>query len=221
MPADPAEADFTMPTESEPVVVIEGDCREILPLLPAGCVDAVLTDPPYGLGSKLAGGTWGAKFGGGLEWDQSTPDLSAIISLAKYSIVWGGNYFALPATRCYLIWWKPDAVKTMADCEFAWTNLDANARVLRHSIAATNAERNGHPTQKPLAVMRWAIRQLPTAVDVILDPFAGSGTTGVAAIAEGRRAILIEKDPTYAAIARKRVQQAMCRQPGSLFAEVP
>lgn len=183
-----------------------GDCRDILPMI--GPIDAVVTDPPYGLGERLAGGTWGAKYGGGLAWDQKTPDfLADIIKLAPICIIWGGNYFSLPPSRCWLIWQKPDAVRTMADAELAWTNLDANTRFLCHSIAATNAERVDHPTQKPIRVMDWSRSFAPTA-RTILDPFMGSGSTGVACIKSGRRFIGIEVEQKYFDIAVTRIEAA-------------
>jgi len=95
----------------------------------------------------------------------------------------------------------------MADCELAWTNFDANAKVFDWTIAATNAERVGHPTQKPIALMRWCIEQAGNP-QTVLDPFMGSGTTGVAAIQMGRKFIGIEREPKYFDIACKRIEAA-------------
>lgn len=178
-----------------------GDCLEILPVLPR--VDAVITDPPYGLAEKLQGGTWGKKFKGENDWDAKAPDASMFGSVP--SIVWGGNYIGLPPSRCWLVWYKRDAVKTMADCELAWTNFDANSRVFDWTIAATNAERVNHPTQKPVALMRWCVSK--TDGDV-LDPFMGSGTTGVACANLGRKFIGIEIEPKYFDIACERITNA-------------
>lgn len=181
-----------------------GDCREILPSLQMA--DAVVTDPPYGLGARLAGGTWGANTGG-LEWDQKPPDfIDLIVGKGKEAIIWGGNFFPMPPGRCWFVWRKPDAVRTMADVELAWSTLDAPARQISHSIAATNAERVDHPTQKPLAVMKWCINYLPPGL--ILDPFMGSGTTGVACMQMGRPFIGIEIEPRYFDIACKRIEKA-------------
>ncbi len=159
---------------------------DILPTL--GKVDAVITDPPYGLAEKLQGGTWGKKFEGeSKDWDAVAP--AELVNMARQlsdkAIVWGGNYFSFPPSRCWLTWIKRDAVQTMAGCEFAWTNFDANAKFFDWTIAATNAERVAHPTQKPLALMKWCIQQAGDP-QTILDPFMGSGTTGVAAIQMGR-----------------------------------
>lgn len=193
--------------------LILGDCREIIGGL---MFDAICTDPPYGLGSKLQGGTWGKKFDGpDYDWDARAPDLSFIQGVP--SIVWGGNYMILPPSRCWLVWYKRDAVRTMADCELAWTNFDANARLFDWTIAATNSERVGHPTQKPLALMEWCLGFLPNA-KTILDPFMGSGTTLVACQRMGRFGTGIELDPDYFDIACKRVDEAS-RQPDLLIPE--
>lgn len=186
-----------------------GDCREILPTL--GTADALVTDPPYGLGEKLQGGTWGKKFEGKYKvWDACAPqkNIELAISKAKSAVVWGGNYFSLPPSRCFLVWYKRDAVITMADCEMAWTNLDGNARLVDQTIAATNAERGCHPTQKPLRVMKWCISKLPEPAETILDPFMGSGTTGVAAVQMERKFTGIEIDPKYFDIACQRIEAA-------------
>ena len=199
------------------VTLYEGDCHDVLPLLTG--IDAVVTDPPYGLGKRLSGGKWGAN-NSGFDWDV-LPDLVPLLAMKLPTIIWGGNYFQLPPSRCQLIWWKPDAPPTMADAEVAWTNFDANTRLLRHTIAATRESKEralGHPTQKPLRVMRWCISHLPADANVILDPFAGSGTTGVAAMLEGRKCILIEKDPQYCEIIRRRIDKATGTGSGSLFA---
>jgi site-specific DNA-methyltransferase (adenine-specific)/modification methylase len=193
--------------------LILGDCREIIGGLG---YDAICTDPPYGLAERLQGGTWGKKFAGfDYDWDVAAPD-AFFLRADVPAIVWGGNYMALPPSRCWLIWHKRDAVRTMADCELAWTSFDANARVFDWTIAATNAERVGHPTQKPLALMEWCLGFLPNA-QTILDPFMGSGTTLVACQRMGRNGTGIELDKDYWEIACKRVDEAS-RQPDLLIA---
>ena len=111
-----------------------GDCRDVLPLLPK--VDAVITDPPYGLGGRMKGGTWGAKteFKEMVVWDASAPDVSLLmelVQLADVSVFWGGNYYGLPPTRCWLVWDKDNGENDFADCELAWTNLPKAVRRLR------------------------------------------------------------------------------------------
>lgn len=187
-------------------VLYLGDCREILPTL--GKVDAVVTDPPYGIGFGAKHTKWSANRGVHLgDWDQEIPDIEPIIAFAPDAIVWGGERFGLPVSRRWLTWVKPDAAPTFASTEFAWTNQDAAARHFVYAIGAVNAERVGHPTQKPLAVMKWCLGFLPKAGS-ILDPFMGSGTTGVACAKLGRKFIGIEIEPKYFDIACRRIDAA-------------
>lgn len=188
-----------------------GDCLEILPTLPK--VDAVITDPPYGIGFAAQPTKWQRLAGKVAEsWDNTTVDIGGLRSLGAVQVIWGGNYYALPPTRGWLSWFKPDAPPSMAHFELAWTNQDRNARQFSASIGATNAERIGHPTQKPLALMRWCIEQagMPQSV---LDPFMGSGTTGVACAQLGRKFIGIEIEPKYFDIACRRIDDAYRQQP--------
>jgi site-specific DNA-methyltransferase (adenine-specific) len=179
-----------------------GDCRELLPTLPV--CDLILTDPPYGI--YACGGKWGKK--SELQWDKvAANNEDQILAAGKVKIIWGGNYFVLPPSRGWLAWRKPDRVPSAADFEMAWTSMDMNARMIVHSIAATNAERVGHPTQKPLRVMEWCLSFCPESKTVI-DPFMGSGTTGVAAVKMGKTFIGIERDPKYFDIACRRIEEA-------------
>lgn len=184
-----------------------GDCREILPSLPK--VDAVITDPPYGLGKKMQGGTWGAKaeFKEMVVWDNAPPEVDFLLQLcdvAETAVFWGGNYYGLPPTRCWLVWDKQNAVPTMADCELAWTSKDANTK--RISLPVGRVE-NGHPSEKPLRLMEWTISTVKAGT-VILDPFMGSGTTGVACANMGKTFYGIEREPKYFEIACRRIEQA-------------
>ena len=197
--------------------IYRGDCLEVLPTL--GRVDAVVTDPPYGLGDRMQGGTWGAaqKYADMRQWDQVAPQtaVDVIVSLGVPAIVWGGNYFAVPASRCWLSWSKLNAVQTMAALELAWTNLDRPAKEYRLPVGVHD---KGHPTQKPVALMEWCLGFLPDA-QTILDPFMGSGTTGVACAKLGRRFIGIEIDQKYFDIACRRIEQA--QRQADLFIEPP
>jgi len=194
-----------------------GDCRDILPTL--GPVDAVVTDPPYGIGYAAQPIVGKGKARSNHEkraWDDEITDLGPVLAAADKHIIWGGNYYPLPPTRGWLSWHKPDAPPSLSHFELAWTSLDRTSRQISQSIAATNGERVGHPTQKPLRVMAWCLDFVPDA-DLILDPFMGSGTTGVACVLAGRRFIGIEREPTYFDIALRRIEEAY-RQP-RLFAE--
>lgn len=203
---------------TEPVIIGRatlylGDCRDILPTLPK--VDAVVTDPPYGIGFGANHTKWSANRGVVLgDWDSEIPDVSGLLDLSDDVIIWGGERFGLPVRRCWLTWVKPDAAPTFASTEFAWTSWDKPARHFVQSISSVNAERIGHPTQKPERLMKWCLGFVPNA-ETILDPFMGSGTTGVAAVQMGRDFIGIEREPRYFDIACRRIEEA--QRQGDLF----
>ena len=201
-----------------------GDCREVLPLLPA--CDLILTDPPYGIGeaagknksrSKMAV----AKDYGNDAWDNEPPPawvIELMRAKAKWQVLFGGNYYSLPPATCWLVWDKENGESDFADCELAWTNLPKAVRRLRWRWAGmlqqdmANKEVREHPTQKPVPVMRWALMQVRDAATVC-DPFMGSGTTGVACVMEGRRFVGIERERRYFDVACERIAQAQREQP--------
>ena len=199
------------------------DCREILPTL--GKVDAVVTDPPYGIDYGRAGGFsaphgWGA-WRENVAWDAQRPTreiFDAMRACSKHQIVWGGNYFTdyLPPTMQWLVWDKGQRDFSLADCEFAWSSQNKAARIMDYARSKAVRDGKEHPTQKPLQVMQWCLGFLPDA-RTILDPFMGSGTTGVACANLGRSFIGIEIDPGYFDIACRRIEEAY-RQP-RLFEE--
>lgn len=218
------------------------DCREVLPTL--GKVDAVVTDPPYGIGeaagkNKSRGKPVGLSHSrsralcsatdyGKADWDDKTQDeaIAAAVNTARWSIVFGGNYYDLPPTSCWLIWDKLNGDSDFADCEMAWTNLPKAVRRIRFLWnGCMRRERDiqrQHPTQKPVDVMKWCIEHLPDPHNkTILDPFMGSGTTGVACVKLGRKFIGIEIDETYFDIACKRIRDAYAQPDLFVEAEKP
>jgi len=192
--------------------IYNADCRKILPFLEP--VDLVLTDPPYGIAKKWQGGVshgW-AKARSEQEvrnqWDSEKPNsdtLLQIIAKAKKSIIWGGNYFELPVSRCWLVWNKPERNFSLAEAELAWTNEDNVVRVFDCHRSDTGRL---HPTQKPLLLMLWCLSLSWTKdFKTILDPFMGSGTTLRAAKDLNRKAIGIEIEEKYCEIAVERLRQ--------------
>jgi len=187
-----------------------GDCREILPTLPK--VDAVITDPPYGIGAAKAGAHSSIRDNAAWElqaWDDSRPDGSVfamILAASPNVAIWGGNYFAdlLPASSGWLCWRKPEAETgfSLADVELCWTNMAFAAR----TKTLPRRDGNQHPTQKPVALMEWTAGFVPG--QRVLDPFMGSGTTGVACMNLGRKFIGIEREPKYFDIACRRIEDA-------------
>lgn len=229
-------ASFHKETLAKGVDIYLGDCADVLPTL--GKVDAVVTDPPYGIGDIWVGGS----VGGGWEksnalredrnkWDNAPPTdelIQLILSKAKEHIFWGGNYFNLPPSRCWLIWTKPERGFSLAEAELAWTNMDALVRVWDNAVNASvpghglRSDRDReHPTQKPLRLMEWCIQKLDKNVPVktILDPYMGSGTTGVAAVNLGHCFIGIEREPRWFELAKKRIKDSL-NQP-LLFIDKP
>lgn len=196
----------------------QGDCRELLPLLPK--VDAVVTDPPYGIGYQKGTGGKGkhsVRNIDAIEGDAEPFDPSPFLDFSDV-ILWGANHYAarLPHGR-WLAWDKLAGMTefdSFSDVEFAWRNGRGKDRVINHlwKGICKDSEKGGgkerwHPTQKPVEVMRWCLEQIPDA-RTVLDPFMGSGTTGVACVKLGRRFIGIEIEPKYFDIACKRIEQA-------------
>lgn len=196
--------------EADGITIYCSDNRQVLPHLEPQ--DLLLTDPPYGIGFAAQPTDYQRLRGQKREqWDNEPAEEWALIlarKLCRVQIVWGGNYYTLPVSRCWLSWYKPDAPPSMGNVEYAWTNLDQNSRQISQSISATNAERVGHPTQKPLRVMTWALQQAGE-VQTVLDPWMGSGTTLVAAKLKGLRAIGIEANEDYCKLAVSRLAQGV------------
>ena len=202
-----------------------GDCREILPTLQA---DAVVSDPPYGIRYRAQRGADRRLMKGirtirhawePIAGDDEPFDPSPWLAFPKV-VLFGGNHYAdrLPPSAAWIVWDKRCGVlpDDNADCEMAWTNLTGVARVHRQlwkgicregdeNIALAGAK--VHPTQKPVALMKFCIERVGPA-DTILDPYMGSGTTGVAAVQMGRRFIGIEIEPKYFDIACRRIEDA-------------
>ena len=188
-----------------------GDCRYIAAGL-AG-VQAVLTDPPYGIG--IAANPVRQRHER-KDWDSAPPDASIfdiLRSISEQQIIWGGNYFPLPPSQCFLVWDKVQPEDfSLAMCEQAWASFPSPAKLYRRRVVGYEKQ---HPTQKPVELMEWCLRFF--ADGVVLDPFMGSGTTGVACVKVGRKFIGIEIDEGYFDIACKRIADAVARP--DLFVE--
>lgn len=201
-----------------------GDCREVLPTL--GLVDAVVSDPPYGIAfahggndsSGIGGGKYATRFAKvTIAGDEVPFDPKHLLSIGGQHIIWGGNHFAdrLPASSSWLVWDKRAAsghTNDFADCELAWTDRRGVARVFRHHWdgmmkASERGQPRVHPTQKPVALMEWCV-QMIDGDGVIVDPYMGSGSTGVACTKLGRPFIGVELDEGYFDIACKRIRDA-------------
>lgn len=201
-----------------------GDCREVLPMLHD--VDLILTDPPYGLNEAAGKNKSRCQLAkatdyGDDAWDnEPIPDwmLGLMLVKAKHQIIFGGNYYRLPPTSCVLVWDKDNNNNDFADAELAWTNLQKAVRLkkwrwngmLQENMAKKEARY--HPTQKPVAVMEWALSHAPEGVVTVCDPYMGSGTTGVAAANMGKRFIGIERERKYFDVACERIAAAQAQE---------
>jgi DNA modification methylase len=207
------------------IVLLHGDCLDILPHFEPNSIDLVLTDPPYGV--KRDKGFEGFEGFGGFgkpiarkrfgddNWDSDrpTPEIfNHMLNTSQNAIIWGGNFFAdiLPRSTHWIFWDKLQTMPTFGDGELAWTNSK------RKSIKKITIEYNGllgkeknrqHPTQKPLDLMLWCIDSYLQPIGLILDPFLGSGTTAVACKQLGRKCIGIEIESKYLDIAIERLRQ--------------
>jgi DNA modification methylase len=196
------------------------DCQSLMPELPR--FDALVTDPPYGIGKKLQGGAnsknWQALTKEMLDWDQFAPNdlVRLAVSKANFSIVWGGNYFELPPSRAFLVWAKGRTMygRTFAECEQAWCSWDGNAKFIELSppTHSTGKIVKVHPTEKPLRIMEWSLSKLPEKCESIFDPFMGSGTTGVAALQAGMSFVGIEKNQGYFDIACQKIEKSLVQK---------
>ena len=199
------------------VHLYHADCWDALQNI--GLVDAVITDPPYGIGydrdaeSHVYQGGTRVSYGPASGWDDERPDqriFDLMLSKLKpggVAIIWGGNYFTdmLPPSMRWLVWDKMAQNFSMADCEFAWTNQWRASRIFRYSRGAHLTEpTRQHPAQKPLALMEWCLR-IADMPAVVLDPFMGAGTTGVACKHLGLEFIGIEREQRYFDIANARI----------------
>jgi DNA modification methylase len=181
--------------------------EDVARLMGGAKASAVVTDPPYGIGSLMSGGTWATKqdaqFAMMREWDATTSQLffDMIFELGVPSVVWGGNYFLTPPSRCWLAWDKPE-FPTTSSVELAWTNLDRNAKRIECPRTHQADGTKEHATQKPVRVMAWSLEFVPDGL--IYEPFCGSGTTLIAAEQLGRKCYGMEISPQYCDVIVKR-----------------
>lgn len=191
--------------------LILGDCREVLQGIEY--VDALVTDPPYGVlsesGSAATRRSGGNSDKGVMAWDVAPGHdlLQTMIRCARWSAIWGGCHLELPPTLGYLVWDKQIDGLNFGEVEYCWTNAKFAPRMFRYRAVGIDGGKI-HPTQKPVQLMKWCIEHIPFPNRLILDPFMGSGTTGVACVKLGRRFIGIEREPKYFDIACRRIEKA-------------
>lgn len=197
------------------ITIYNGDCSDVIGTLDKA--DLVLTDPPYGIGESNERALSRGKLAkpkdyGHFSWDKkpiSAELFRCVKDSAKWACIWGGNYYQVTPSSCWLVWDKKNGANDFADCELAWTNWPKAVRMKSHlwnGMIRKDREERFHPTQKPVDVIKWAIELAPES-QTIIDPFMGSGTTLRAAKDLGRKAIGIEIEEKYCEIAAKRLSQ--------------
>ena len=195
-----------------------GDCLEVQPVLEAGSVDAVVTDPPYGMAWKTPVSPRRAKSGRVVVGDDKPFDPTHLLSY-PIVVLCGAHHYAdkLPASSGWVVWDKRNGMPTndQSDADLIWTNALRRVLVYRQvwngggSLWAENgADISIHPTQKPVALITWLLENVASSSKTVLDPYMGSGTTGVACVKTGRKFIGIEIEPKYFEIACKRIEEA-------------
>ena len=175
------------------------DCMEYMAGIEDNAFDLAIVDPPYGIGINKSGRI--GHYGGKKDWDSSPPDAAYFAELFRVSrnqVIWGGNYFALPPTRCFLIWDKeqPEGF-SFASCEYAWTSFDAPAKTF---YMHGNKKKSGyriHPVQKPVKLYKWILERYANKGDRILDTHLGSGSSAIAAHYGGCDFVGCEIDADY------------------------
>ena len=198
---------FKKECHSGKIHIYNGDCMDLLRQTPDKYYSLSIVDPPYGLGDKLTqGGTWASKYKKSDScWDilPTQEYFEHLFRVSKNQIIWGGNYFNLPPTRCFLIWDKVALMNTMADCEFAWTSFDRNAKIFRH--ARNTNEKRIHITQKPVTLYKWILQNYAKEGDTILDTHFGSLSIGIACHDLGFELTAVELNEDYYEAGKKRL----------------
>jgi site-specific DNA-methyltransferase (adenine-specific) len=190
------------------------DCIEFMQTLPDKFYDLAIVDPPYGIG--MDGGNVGYKGNNNFEkknWDNEIPKkeyFEQLFRVSKNQIIWGGNYFGLPPTRCYLVWDKGEGFynRTYAECELAWTSFNKNTCKLKHDpLSSGDYKGKIHPTQKPIKLYEWLLINYAKEGDKILDSHGGSQSSRIACFNLGFELDIIELDKDYFDAGNKRFEQ--------------
>lgn len=193
---------------------INGDCVEYMRSLPDKAFDLAVVDPPYGLvdiGCTMRGGGWHAKHGNEMyEWDTKPTDeyFNELFRVSKEQIVWGGNYFSLPPTRCFLVWYKKfiSDTFTMAQCEYAWTSFNKNAKVFELTKSKYNFTEKIHPCEKPADLYKWIFVNYAEKGAKVIDTHMGSGSIALAAYDLDVDLTCVELSKEYYDSALKRIR---------------
>lgn len=195
--------------------VFNVDCVEYMRTLPDDYFSLCIADPPYSHGNSeviIKGGRFHkGRFnryrqvdGNPIdidEWDKTPSDefFEQMFRVSKNQIIWGANYFdGMPATRCFLIWKKQIPEKfSMAMCEYAWTSFQGNAKIVEFRQQSTKEDARFHPTQKPVELYAWILKNYAKEGDLVFDPMMGSQSSRIAAYKMGFDYVGCEVEPLY------------------------
>jgi len=200
-------------------IVYNEDCVQGLKRFADNYFDLAIVDPPYGIG--MDGGNVGYKGFNNFEkkdWDKEIPSdeyFAELFRVSKNQVIFGGNYFGLPPTRCYLVWDKGEGFynRTYAECELAWTSFDANTCKIKYDpLAKGDYKGKIHPCQKPVTVYDWILQKYAKTNDLILDTHLGSGSSRIAANKGGFNFIGFETDKDYYEKQEKRFKNFTAQQ---------
>lgn len=201
--------------------LLHGDCLDLLRDLPTKSVDLILTDPPYGKradkGTNGFGASKNRKYSG--DWDRHPPSREAfeeMYRVGKNLIIFGANYFCdcLVPSNGWIFWDKKGDIafqNPFADGELIYTTSKKPMKRIvfkQQGFVTDSKDQRYHPTQKPSELVAQLIEMFTSKGDLVLDPFMGSGTTGVACVRTGRSFIGMEIDDHYFEIAGSRIQEA-------------
>ena len=195
------------------------DCMDLMKNKPKNHWQLSIVDPPYGIG--MSGGNVGYKGFNNLkrkDWDGSVPDVlyfKTLMNASENQIIWGGNYFSLPANRCFIVWDKGEGFenRTYAECEYAWASFDLNAyKIKRDPLCNGDYRGKIHPTQKPVYVYKHLLRRHAKPGDTILDTHGGSMSIAIACWDLGFDLDICELDKDYFDAAVKRFESHISQQ---------
>lgn len=204
--------------------IIHGDCLDVMKEIEDQSIDCIITDPPYGIKINKKNNNYGintniTRKSNHKKWDDkliTTNYFNEIFRISKNQIVFGANYYweNFYSSQCYIVWDKRGNLPKVPYCdtEFAWTSfvkkMSKKYIVINHGfIKDSNDIKTEHPTQKPSELFKMILLDFTNENDLILDPFAGSGTTAIACIDTNRKYICIEKDKDYFEIMKKRITE--------------
>jgi site-specific DNA-methyltransferase (adenine-specific) len=213
------------------------DCLEGMKQFPDNYFDLAIVDPPYGGGSdeydatteryggrfakyfpkekidcKRTGGAWASKYGKNIcNWDVAPPKeyFDELFRVSKNQIIWGGNYFDLPPTRCFVVWKKLTISESfsMAMAEYAWTSFNDNAKIFECAPQGKPGDNRFHPTQKPIALYEWLLSRYAKDGDIILDTHVGSASSLIACHRTNHKFVGFELDETYYKLSKERLEK--------------